>query len=39
MKYIWWILITLWSIPEMVYMIITKEPSKIAQYLYNKVNL
>jgi hypothetical protein len=39
MKYIWWILIILWSIPESIYMVITKEPSKIAQFLFNKVNL
>jgi hypothetical protein len=39
MKYIWWVLIILWSIPEIVYMVITKKPSKIAQFLFNKVNL
>jgi hypothetical protein len=39
MKYIWWILIILWSIPESIYMIVTKEPSAIAQYLFKKLKL
>jgi hypothetical protein len=39
MKYIWWTLIILWAIPEIMYMVVTKEPSKIAQFLLNKVGL
>ena len=39
MKYIWWTLIIFWSIPEMMYMFIKKEPTKIAQFLFNKVGL
>jgi hypothetical protein len=39
MKYIWWTLIVLWSIPEMVYIVITKEPSRVCKFLANKVNL
>lgn len=39
MKYIWWVLIILWSIPETVYIILIKEISKIGEFLFNKVNL
>lgn len=39
MKKLWWTLIVLWAIPELVYMIITKEPSKVAKLLFNKVDL
>jgi hypothetical protein len=40
MKIILWIVIAiLWSIPEFFYIVITKEPSKIAQFIANKLNL
>lgn len=39
MKYLWWALIILWSLPETFYMVITKELSKVAQFLFNKVKL
>jgi hypothetical protein len=39
MKKFWWTLIVIWSIPALVYMIITKEPSKVAKFLLNKVGL
>jgi hypothetical protein len=40
MKNIFWtIMAALWSIPEFFYIVITKEPSKVAQFLINKLNL
>lgn len=42
-KIFWWTLIVIWSIPETVYTVnsfgIIKEPSKVANYLLNKVGL
>jgi hypothetical protein len=38
-KIFWWSLIVLWSMPELIYMFITKEPSKIANWLFNKLKL
>jgi hypothetical protein len=39
MKYIWWTLIALWSIPESIYMIAIKEMSSVSEFLFKKVNL
>jgi hypothetical protein len=39
MKYVWWTLIVVWSIPETIYMIATKEISSISEFLFNKLNL
>ena len=38
-KIFWWGLIVLWSTPEFIYMFNTKEPSKIAHWLFNKLKL
>lgn len=38
-KLFWWSLIIIWSIPESFYMIVTKELSKTAQFLFNKIGL
>jgi hypothetical protein len=39
MKYIWWILIILWSIPETLNMVMTKKCSEIGEFLFKKVGL
>ncbi len=38
-KIFWWITLVLWSIPESIYMVITKKLSKIAIFLFNKLDL
>ena len=38
-KPFWWILVVVWSLPESIYMFITKEPSKIAKFLFKKLGL
>jgi hypothetical protein len=38
-KIFWWTIAILWSIPEFTYMVITKEPSKIARFLFEKLGL
>jgi hypothetical protein len=38
-KIVWWVILILWSIPETFYMIIFKNPSKIAEFLFKKVNI
>jgi hypothetical protein len=39
MTQLWWTLIVVWSIPETIYMIATKETSSVSEFLFKKVNL
>lgn len=38
-KTFWWMIAILWSIPEFINIVITKEQSKIANFLYEKLGL
>lgn len=38
-KLFWFTLFFVWSFPELIYMFITKEPSKIAKCLFEKLGL
>ena len=38
-KLFWVVLIFVWAFPEFIYMAITKEPSKIAKFICEKLKL
>jgi len=38
-KTFWQMIAILWSIPEFIYIVITKKPSKIAKFLCEKLGL
>jgi hypothetical protein len=40
MKYIFWFIVALlWSIPEVIYSLTYEKPTKVAQFIVNKLNL